>query len=59
VATGISLVDVWSANVLTFPNQALVNGVMQIPTIYNGLVNNYLFNIIDLNPGSFVNIVVD
>ena len=39
IATGISLVDVWPASVLTFPNQGLVDGVTQIPTIYN---RNYM-----------------
>ncbi len=59
IATGISLVDVWPASVLTFPNQWLVDGVTQIPTIYNSLLNNYLFNISDLVPwaSSMVHIV--
>lgn len=52
IATGIGLVDVWPESILTFPNQWLVNGVVQVPTIYNSLLNNYLFSINDLMPGA-------
>lgn len=50
IATWISLVDVWPANMLEFPNQAIVGGSQQVPTIYNWQVNNYLFTINDLAP---------
>ena len=50
IATGINLIDVWPNNVVTFPNQWLVDGIIQIPTIYNSLANNYMFSINDLIP---------
>ena len=50
IATWISLVDVWPASMLAFPNQAIVGGAQQVPTIYNGQANNYLFTINDLAP---------
>ncbi len=64
-ATWIKLVDVWPSNALVFPNTALVfsdsfgGGISQIPTIYNWLVDNYLFVIPDLVPygTAFVEIV--
>lgn len=59
IATGIRLVDVRPNSIVTFPNQWFVNGVLQIPTIYNGLPNNYLFNINDLTPGSSANVQIN
>ena len=59
IATGISLVDVRPSSIVTFPNQWIVNWVSQIPTIYNGLSNNYLFNISDLTPGTSANVQIN
>jgi len=58
VATGINLVDVWPNSVVTFPNYWLVDWFFQVPTIYNGLANNYLFNINDLFPWSSSNVQI-
>lgn len=58
IATGISLVDVRPNNIVTFLNQWFVNWVSQVPTIYNWLPNNYLFNINELVPGASANLQI-
>lgn len=56
--TWVEIVDVWPSDALSFPNQASVNGTMQVPTIYNGIANNYLFEIWDLIPGQMVEVLM-
>lgn len=50
IATWIQLVDVRPINQITFWNIWFINWAQQIPTIYNSLVNNFLFEINDINP---------
>ena len=58
-ATGISFVDVRPSHLLNFSNHAFIDGVWQIPTIYDSLANNYLFTISDLSSAFSVDIEME
>lgn len=57
-ATGLSLISVFPTTILNFPNIWFLNGITQVPTIYNSLINNYQFTLWNLQAGQSATLVV-
>jgi len=53
IITWINVVDVFPTNFLIFPWYWLVDGVTQVPTLYNSKADNYKFTLKNLQPGNY------
>ena len=59
LAENVKVVDVWPDNILTFSNYWTLNWTQIVPYIYNGVSNQYEFEIWDIEAGEEMILTVD